>query len=101
MEELRIPGMVYDECFDPRATGVPKENGWPEPTRVVRRGFGHQLVYDVDRATALDMAEHAIEWGDTLSFGVDPDMARVAKRVAQWGRHERERIMRMGAGMGV
>ena len=84
--ELRVPGAVYGEVFDPRATGVPGEYGWPDADRSIRRGkFGSTVVYDeVPIRVVREMLAHARDWGEGLSFGADPESMRSARRVVRW-----------------
>jgi hypothetical protein len=87
--ELRVPGAVFHECFDPMATAVPREEGWPEPERR-RVGKGSQFRYRVSREQAEAMLEHARDLGEMWSYGVDDP--GIGRRIARWAERERERI---------
>ncbi|HSX21147.1 MAG TPA: hypothetical protein VLE97_00040 [Gaiellaceae bacterium] len=82
---LRVPGSIFDDCLDPRATDVPKDHDWPTP-RFVRRGYGVQAVYVVERETALEIVDWILDRSETLSFGVDLDEAANSRRSIRWAR---------------
>lgn len=89
--EVRVPGAVYYECFDPYCTDVPRESGWPEPkTRSV--GKGRQMRYEVSREMAVDMIENAELFGQAISYGVDPETAVTGRMIVRWVERERERL---------
>lgn len=80
---ITMPGKVYNACFDPLATDVPRESGWPEakPSRV---GYGYQYTYNVTPEQLADMLDHAYTWGSGLAFGTDPYTAAEARAVLRW-----------------
>lgn len=61
--KVTVSGKTYYGACDPLATGVPKESGWPEPTRVLR-GKGRQFVYEMDTEMAEGMLDHL----ETLAY---------------------------------
>ena len=89
MTEIRMPGTVYRECFDPAATQAPGELGLPAPTRAAI-GVGHRYTYDVDAETAEMMLDHAEEFGEAISAGVDDPS--VGRAILRWVDEERARI---------
>lgn len=56
---LDVPGKVWDDSCDPRATGVPGAEGWPDPLRD-RRGHGRRYRYIVSPAVAEDILSHVV-----------------------------------------
>lgn len=70
--DVRIPGKVWDDFLDPRASGMQAELGLGEP-RHVRRGRGTQAVYDnVPAESVLELAEYLRDRGNTLlAQGID------------------------------
>lgn len=88
--EVRVPGAVYNECFDPYATDYPREQtGLGTPQRV-KIGKGHQFRYAVTREVAIDMLDHAELFGEAISFGVDDP--RAGRMVLRWVERERQRL---------
>lgn len=87
--EVRVPGAVFYECFDPCATEFPREVNLIEPT-VVKIGKGRQFRYAVTRAVALDMLDHAEVFGEATSDGVDDPS--VGRAVVRWVARERARL---------
>lgn len=81
---LSVPGAIYSECFDPLATDVPGESGWPEPRRV-KAGFGYRYTYEVSRAVAQDMLDHAKDLGESwVGGGVEPETQKSGVRILRW-----------------
>lgn len=69
---ITVSGTTYYGACDPLATGVPREEGWPEPeTR--KRGRGVQFVYEGDSALAEQIASHLECLAEGFSFSDDPD----------------------------
>ena len=87
--EVRVPGAVFYECFDPCATEYPREANLPEPERR-RVGKGSQYRYRVSVALGRDMLDHAEIFGEAISFGVDDP--RAGRMVVRWVARERERL---------
>lgn len=74
---IRIPGRVWYDSLDPKASGMETELGLPDP-RVQKKGRGETFIYeDVDPEVALEVAEYL---GD-----------RAATLGAQWGIEALER----------
>lgn len=70
---VEVSGAAYSAVLDPRATDVPREEGWPVPTSH-RRGRGRTLRYHLTRPQAESMAEHLVEVGSNFAtFGDDPE----------------------------
>lgn len=90
MVEVRMPGRVYDECFDPLATDVPDEEGWPSPEQF-KIGGGRQFRYMVKPADAVEMLDHAEVFGEAISSGVD-DGGAAGRMVLRWVARERGRL---------
>jgi hypothetical protein len=88
---LRMPGRVFAECFDPRATGVPAEMGWPEGTRR-RSGRGVRVSFYVTPAQRIEMLDHAQDFAEALSGGVDPECAAAMRAVLRWVASERAKL---------
>jgi hypothetical protein len=65
--EVRVSGAAYVAALDPHATDVPREAGWPEPTRR-RQGRGSTFVYSLTREAAADMADHLATLGECFTF---------------------------------
>lgn len=55
--KVRVPGKAYYAALDPRCTNVPKESGWPKPTRH-RVGRGEQFRYTLTEEQAEHMRDH-------------------------------------------
>lgn len=90
MVEVRVSGFVYYECFDPYATEFPREHPEVgEPVRV-KIGKGRQFRYTVTRDVAELMLEHAQDFGEAMSHGVDDPS--VGRRVLAWVERERDRL---------
>lgn len=80
---VTMPGKVYSACFDPMATDVPSEEGWPD-AHPLRRGRGFTYVYEVDAEQVTEMIDHAWVWGSGLAFGTDPETQAEARAVLRW-----------------
>lgn len=87
--EVRIPGYVYYECFDPACTEFPREVNLPAPT-TVRIGKGYQMRYRVTPELAAEMLDHAQTFGEALSRGVDD--TRPGRETLRWVERERLRL---------
>lgn len=87
MREMRVPGRVFGSVFDPGATDVPREAGWPT-AELRRRGRGFQAVYHVTDEQREDMVRHARQWAEGLSYGVDRETAAEAHAVLCWALRE-------------
>lgn len=88
--QVRVPGAVYVECFDPLATEYPREHpeiGKPERVKI---GKGRQYRYAVTEDVARGMLWHAEVFGEAISYGVDDPTA--GRMVLRWVRRERERL---------
>jgi len=86
MPELRIPGAVYNECFDPYCTDVPREEGWPKSTtHRVGKGFQHRYIVTPEQRE--DMLQHAEDFGEAISYGVDDPTA--GRMIVRWVERER------------
>jgi hypothetical protein len=72
---VNIPGRAYLACLDPLATGVPEEEGWPEP-RIIKRGrLEFSARYELTRYQAYQMMTHMRDFGETLGgAGVDDEL---------------------------
>lgn len=90
MIEVRVPGAVYSECFDPFATEYPREQPGLGTPVVVKIGKGRQYRYTVSREVALDMLDHAKVFGEAISFGVDDPSA--GRMVVRWVERESKRL---------
>lgn len=86
-----MPARVYDACFSPFCTNLPKERGWPAAT-FVRRGRGVSCRYEVDREMALDMIEMAELWAEPgLGRGsMEPEDSARCRVVWRWCTQARE-----------
>lgn len=87
---VRVPGAVFYECFDPNCTEFPREHpevGVPQWRKV---GYGNQARYTVPAKTAALMLDHAQDFGEAMSCGVDDP--RAGRMVARWVERERERL---------
>lgn len=92
--ELRMPGSVYYECFDPMCTEFPRENpDIPKPTSR-RYGRGLQFRYVVNRDQAERILEQAETFGEAMSFGVDDPS--VGRRILRWVESERKLLRSWG-----
>jgi hypothetical protein len=65
---IAVSGKAYYAGLDPAATGVPREEGWPEPNWF-RHGKGWQLRYSLTREQAVEMADHLQVLGEGLMYG--------------------------------
>ena len=93
LTEWRVPGAVWDDALDPAATGVPREEGWPEPIRHVRRGYGYQAIYqDIPRRIAIAIASYVLDRAEGLTFGVDPDESARQRKAVKWAAAEIQRL---------
>lgn len=86
---LRVPGSVYEECLNPKTTGVPNEEGWPVP-ELRRAGRGSVAVYRVTPEQAAAIIAWVQEFAEGLTSGVDPDAAVEARRCLRWVAKMRE-----------
>ena len=87
--EMHVPGLVYDECFDPMATEAPREYGWPKPT-VYKVGRGWQFRYEITREQREEMLDVAESFGEAQSYGVDDPS--VGRMVLRWVEKERRKV---------
>lgn len=63
--------------MSPDVTDVPKEFGWPEPTRE-NRGVGYRMMYEVTADQAEEIADHL-----TRQAGMLRDVDRYSKAQAR------------------
>lgn len=68
---VHVSGVAYYAALDPRATGVPKELGLPEPKLWKKIGRGHQVHYDVTFEQADEIVEHFETLGVGFTTGSD------------------------------
>lgn len=68
--KIQVSGKTYFGVLDPRATDVPKEEGWPTPT-FARRGRGTTATYDLTREQAEVMADHLRDMAECRLTGSD------------------------------
>ena len=93
--KIYVSGVTFFGACDPRgASGVPEEEGWPEP-HMLKVGKGQRFVYEGDAILATQIASHLETLAaGYLSGGVDPelrvegrafakDAARIRKQIAE------------------
>lgn len=69
---VKVPGVVWADFLDPRATEMQAELELPEPGRITR-GRGWTAVYaDVPVAVARELAEYLRDRGELLLSNSDP-----------------------------
>lgn len=88
--EVRVPGAVYYECFDPHATEFPREHPEIGSPSWKRFGRGAQARYTVEPDVAERMLDHAETFGEAISHGVDDPTA--GRMVVRWVERERARL---------
>jgi hypothetical protein len=88
--EVRVPGRVYFECFDPVTTEFPRACPGLGTPRRTRTGRGWQFRYHVTRETAKAMLDHAETFCAAISHGVGDPSAR--RMVLRWVARERARL---------
>lgn len=67
-----VSGTTYYGACDPKATGVPGAEGWPEPT-IMRSGKGHRFVYEGDLDLAEKIASHLEQLAGSFAYGDDAE----------------------------
>lgn len=72
MITVAVSGRAYDAGLDPHTTDVPRQEGWPEPTRR-RWGRGWEYQYEVTVDQAEAMEDHLRTLGESLGYASDPD----------------------------
>jgi hypothetical protein len=91
---LVVPGSIYRDALDPRATDVPDEAGWPQAV-FRRRGSGTQYVYArLSREQVEEIIEHVRDRADGLAYGADPDP--VYRRSQEWCEQVEDELLARG-----
>jgi hypothetical protein len=83
---VSIPGRVYYDALDPRATDMEKDLGLPTPSSQ-KRGKGITVTYeDVPRLVARSLGQYLYDRGDTLLGNTDdPDGREVCRACIKAG----------------
>lgn len=69
---ITVSGKTYYGACDPLATGVPEQEGWPEPTWV-RVGRGHRFTYEGDVELAKQIASHLECLAEGFAYSDSPE----------------------------
>lgn len=82
---ITIPGVAYEECFDPHASDMEADLELPTPT-FKRVGRGSQVTYaGITVEQAREVARHLIDMGGLWLANSDPE----------YDRHERARYRKL------
>lgn len=86
---LTMPGVVFSECFDRDATGVPVEEGWPEHTDCRRFGRGLRYTFTVTPAQRAEMIAWVTDFAEGQVSGTDPENAARMRKLLAWAEAQR------------